>query len=275
MSDAKTDRPGTPSSRTRSTEIPIESLGAIKTADLPDGFILFSEAIRRLEMSMWSGLQRPIAVQDVSAELMKQGTHKARIGFGPWRQRAGEDLTLAACEVKLEVYVAVESHENPVCTRIPVKALRQLILVRGSLPDRAIRPSLKACDRDRNLLLLLQRGCLVVKESEFSRWLKAERTKGRWPSQEKRQKPRIGRPTTQRSTLRNAIIALVRDGVWSTEQPVTELRRRLIDSGRTNVSSADTLARWIDRLHDETGDPDLRRTRRAPRRRSALPRNGT
>jgi hypothetical protein len=273
MSDAKSDRPGTPSPRTRSTEIPIESLGAIKTADLPDGFILFSEAIRRLGMSMWSGLQRPIAVQDVSAELRKQGTHKARIGFGPWRQRAGEDLNFAACEGKLKVYVALENQENPICTRIPAKVLRQLILVRGSLPDRAIRPSLKACDRDRNLLLLLQRGCLVVKESEFSTWHKAERRKGKWPSQEKREKPRIGRPTKQRQELRNAIIALVRDGVWSSEQPVTELRRQLIDSGRTNVPSADTLARWLDRLHDETGDADLRRSRRG--RRSELLRNGT
>jgi hypothetical protein len=256
---------------TRSTMSRIESPGAIKTADLPNGFILFSEAIWRVQMSMWSGLNRPIAVQDVRAD----GSRQPRLGFGPRRQRAAEDLTLAACEEKLAVYVALENQENPVCPRIPAKVLRQLILVRGSLPDRAIRPSLKACDRDRNLLLLLQRGCLVVKENEFSSWLKAERRKGRWPSQEKRQKPRIGRPTKQRQELRYAIIARVRDGVWSCEQPVTELRRHLIDSGRTNVPSADTLARCIDRLHDETGDPDLRRSRRAPRRRSELLRNGT
>jgi hypothetical protein len=274
MSDAKTDRPGAPLLRTRSTEIPIESLGSVKTADLPNGFILLSEAIRRLQMSMWSGLQRPIAVQDVKAELKKQGTHKARIGFGPWRQRAAEDLTLAACEGKLEIYAALENQENPVCTRIPTKVLRQLILVRGSLPDRAIRPSLRASDRDRNLLLLLQRGCLVVNESEFSHWHKAERRKGRWPSQEKRQKTPMGRPTKQ-TDLRNAIIARVRDGLWSTEQPVTELRRQLIAAGRTDVPSDDTLARWVDRLHDEIGDPDLRRRRRAPRRRSESLRNDT
>jgi hypothetical protein len=274
MSDAKADRPGTPTLRTRSTEIPIESLGASKTADLPNGFILFSEAIHRLGMSMWSGLKRPIALQKVRAEFKKVGVHHMSLGFGPWRQRAGEDLTLATCEGKLEVYAALENQEYPVCTRIPAKVLRQLILVRGSLPDRAIRPSLKGCDRDRNLLLLLQRGYLVVNESEFSRWHKTERRKGRWPSQERRQKTRIGRPTKQ-TELRNAIIALVRDGVWSIEQPVTGLRRHLIDLGKTNVPSADTLARWIDRLHDETGDADLRRRRRAPRRRSELLRNGT
>jgi hypothetical protein len=262
MSDSKTDCLERPSIRVQARQSPIGNLGVIKTADLPRGFILFSEAIHRLQMSMRSGLHRPIAVQ-----LVKKRTPKARIGFGPWRQRAGEDLTMAACERKLEVYVALGKQENPVCTRIPPKVLQQLMLVRGSLPDRAIRPSLKACGCDR-ILLLLQRGCLVVKESEFIRWLKAERRKGKWPSQQSRRKPRIGRPSKQSSDLRHAIIARIRDGVWSREQPITELRRELIASGMDPVPSADTLGRMIDNLYDETGDPDFLRSRRAPRRRS-------
>jgi hypothetical protein len=272
MSDAKTDRPETPSLRTRPTEIPIESLGAIKTADLPNRFILFSEAIRRLGMSMWSGLKRPIALQKVRADFRtKERVHHPRVGFGPWQQRAGEDLTLATFEGKLDLYAAGEDQENPICTKIPAKVLRQQILRRGSLPDRAIHPTLKACDHDHGLFRSLQRSFLVVKESEFSRWLKEERRKGKWPSQESRQEPRIGRPTKQRQGLEEIIIAIVRNKVWSGKLPVTQLRRLLIEAGRKNVPSADTLARRIDKLHDATGDPKLRRRMRAPRRRITAP----
>jgi hypothetical protein len=266
MSDAKTDRPETASPRPRSTEIPIETLGAIKTADLPDGFILFSEAIRRLGMSMWSGLKRPIALQKVRADFIrKERVHHPHLGFGPWQQRAGEALTLAAFEGKLDLYAAGEDQENPICTKIPAKVLRQQILRRGSLPDRAIHPTLKACDHDHALFQSLQRSLLVVKESEFSRWLKEERRKGKWSSQESRQKPRIGRPTKQRQELEEIIIAIVRNEIWSGKLPVTQLRRLLIEAGR-NVPSADTLARRVDKLHDATGDPRLRRRMRAPRR---------
>ena len=49
--------------------------------------------------------------------------------------------------------------------------------MRGSLPDQAFRPSIKACDGDRDLVLLLGRGRLVVAESEFNRWRDAEKRK--------------------------------------------------------------------------------------------------
>jgi hypothetical protein len=252
---------------TRSTKSRIENPGAIKTADLPNGFILFSEAIRRLRMSMWSGLPRPIALRNARVDFTKIGVHHPSLGFGPWRQRAGEDLTVAACKGKLEVYAVGEDQENPICTRVPVEVLRRLIRTRGSLPDRAIHPTLKACDHDHALFRLLRRSVLVVKESEFSRWLKAERRKGKWPSQKKRRKSRIGRPTKQRHELEEAIISRVREKAWSGELPVTKLRRQLIEAGRKSVPSADTLARLIDKLHEETGNPELRRRMRTSRRR--------
>jgi hypothetical protein len=216
---------------------------------------------------MWSGLPRPIALRNARVDFTKVGVHHPSLGFGPWRQRAGEDVTVAAFEGKLEVYPAGEDQENPICVRIPVEVLRRLILTRGSLPDRAIHPTLKACDHDHALFRSLQRSFLVVKESEFSRWRNAERRKGKWRSQKKRRKPRIGRPTKQRHELEEVIISLVRDRAWSGKLPVTELRRQLIEAGRKSVPSADTLARRIDKLHEETGNPKLRRRMRTPRRR--------
>ena len=113
---------------------------------------------------------------------------------------------------------------------------------------------------------MLGAGSLVVAESEFCQWKEAEYNKGRWPSQRSRSKHGEGRPTKQTESLRNAVLARVNDGSWRSPQSINSLRRLLIDSGRDGVPSADTLARLVDNLHEETGDPDLRRVKRARRR---------
>ena len=122
-------------------------------------------------------------------------------------------------------------------------------------------------------LLLLGRGRLVVAESEFNRWRDAEKRKRKWPSQRSRsyaraQLRRTGRPTKQTDDLRQAVLGLLREGVWSAGQPIPELQRRLIALGRDDVPSTDTLARLIDNLHDEIGSSGLRRAKRARRQRS-------
>ena len=274
----------------------------VGTVKLPDGYILFSEAIHRLQRSMWGGLQRPLAVSELSDRFQREKSNtwvtihtadlqtsfgqeslakapnirmswskyrgRKPLVFGPWRQKAGESLTRAARTERLEVYVAHQDDGTPACTHIPPMVLSRLIIARGSLSDRAFRPSMKACDGDQKLLLLLQHGYLVVQEDKFTRWLVTERKKGKWPSQSSRKKPRPGRPRKQTKSLKNAVLRLVRDGVWNGHQPITKLQRRLIAAGRSDVPSADTLGRLVGDLHDEGGDPALRRRKRASRTQS-------
>jgi hypothetical protein len=234
----------------------------MKAFDMPNGYILFSEAIRRLEMSMWGNLRRPLAVRQVKG---KKGAKKLSIGFGPWRQKASERLTRAASQGKLAIYLAHQDQKTTKCTIVPANVVKRLITSRGVLRDRPIQPSLKACDGDGTLFRLFGEGFLVVREQEFRCWHQAEYKKGRWPSQRSRSKRGEGRPTKQTESLRNAVLARMHDGVWAPAQSVNELRRLLTESGRDDVPSADTLASLVDNLHDETGDPKLRRIIRAGR----------
>ena len=108
-----------------------------------------------------------------------------------------------------------------------------------------------------SLFVLLKSGCLVVAETELSAWLQTEHRKGRWPSQRSRKKAVVGAPGKQTEALRNAVLFRVRKGVWSGDKSIVGLRQLLIDSARDDVPSADTLARLVDELHDETGEPSL------------------
>jgi hypothetical protein len=244
------------------------AVSVMKAPNVPNGFILFSEAIRRLQISMWGGFPRPIESRRLRERLRKEGEHEVRVGFGPWRQRAGECLTQAALNGKLRVYLAHQDQDTPVCTIIPSNVLGRLITSRGSLPDQPIRPSIKACEGDENLFLLLKTGCLVVAESKFNDWREAEYSRGKWPSQRSRSKHGDGRPTKQTDPLRKEVLALVGDDVWNGRQPITRLQNLLIASGRDNVPSTDTLARLVDNLHGEIGHPDLHRVKRVRRKRS-------
>jgi hypothetical protein len=115
---------------------------------------------------------------------------------------------------------------------------------------------------------LLLVGILLVRASDFAAWYSSEQVRGKWPSQRSSTKVRPGRPTKQTGKIRNAIIALARDGKWTGEMGVTKLRRLLIALGRSDVPSVDTLTRIVDRLHSETGDPALFRKGRARRKRT-------
>jgi hypothetical protein len=232
---------------------------------VPNRYILFSEAIRKLAISMWGGLRRPDELQKVKQIFNKAGEPNARIEWGRWRQKAAERLTRAARLGELMVYVTHQDRRAPTCSMVPSKSLKQLILSRGSLQDRAIRPSIKACNGDQTLFAWLKTGCLVIDETEFSRWYQAEYRRGKWPSQRSRKKRTTGRPRNQSDSLRNAILARVRDGDWSGNKSIVSLRQLLIDSRRDDVPSADTLARRVDELHDEIGDAALHRRGRRTR----------
>jgi len=250
---------------------------SINEGIVPDGYLRFSDAVIRLAEGMWGGLLRPVPVQAI-----KRISTKASLGFGPWRERAGQRLTAAAAKRELVVYVIAKPQvpsKNRVPTSrlsvqiepvmVPANTLERLITARGSLPDHPIRPSIKTVGSNVKLLALLTGGLLVVCARDFDVWYRSERGKGKWPSQRSRSKIGVGRPTKQTEALRNAVLALTHNGKWRAKVGITTLHRLLVGSGY-DVPSPDTLARLVDQLHRETGQAELLRTRRRRRKRSRL-----
>jgi hypothetical protein len=250
-----------------------ESLCRETMNDVPAGFLPLSNAINRLADGMWGGLPRPDPVAAI-----KQDQKKLSLGFGPWGEKAGRCLRAAAVRGKLAIYVLakpqVRSDDHSLTEQtpeeiepeiVPVPVVKQLIASRGSLPDHAIRPSIKAAEGNEKLFALLIVGLLVVRASDFDGWYQSECAKGRWPSQ--RSKLKInGRPTKQTDPLRNAVLALVHDRKWSGKDSISALHRLLVASGRSEVPSQDTLARLVDQRHRETGEAGLLRVTRARRK---------
>ncbi len=186
------------------------------------------------------------------------------MGFGPWKEEAGKLLRRAAIEGKLALYISAEYRSeserldrHPVV--LPPSVLARMIPVRETLPDHPVRNSLRIACADLNIFKLLGSGILLVRAEEFTAWYKAERVKGKWPSQHLRR--REGRPSKQSAALRKAALAVIDEENTS----IAEVHRRLVSSERTDVPSADTIRRMMDRLYRETGDPKLRRMKR-PRR---------
>ena len=79
---------------------------AMKPAGVPSGFILFSEAVRRLQTTMWGGLPRPIALRNLRDLLRKEGsdtwvtiyTEDIRKTFGQEGLPCGPNI----CEIAVE-----------------------------------------------------------------------------------------------------------------------------------------------------------------------------
>jgi hypothetical protein len=230
--------------------------------DIPDGFLRFSDAVNRFAQGIWGGLRRPAPLRSITPK----NRRKVSLGFGPWVQEAGKRLRAAASEGKVVVYIFVgaqtsESNLDPNPVVLPTVVLSRLIPARESLPDRAIRPSLRIAGGDTKLFRLLQFGVLLVRAKEFSDWYRSERAKGRWPSQRSRRKRTEGRPSKQTESLRNAIKSDMREEKTS----IAAARRRLVAMGRSDLPSEDTLARLVDQFYMETGEPEFRRTKRSRR----------
>jgi hypothetical protein len=193
---------------------------------------------------IWGGLRRPAPVVEVKKLYKGQGS----VTFGPWKEIAGERLTLAAVGEQIPVYVygrpqADADDRRPKLTRVPGAVLGRLIKSRGCLPHHP-RASMKAARGNGELCRTLNTGLLVVRKREFDAWYRRERRKGSWPSQRDRLK-KEGRPSQQAEELRNAVSATLQEGKIS----IAELRRRLVRSGRTDAPSGDTLARVVDELY--------------------------
>ena len=245
---------------------------------VPDGFLRLSDAVNRLASGMWGGLPRPVPVQTI-----KQTARKLSLGFGPWRQQAARCFRAAALEGAPVVYAVgadtrassnIRSLTRERALRkiepvvVPAKVLGRLLSSRGGLPDHPIRPTIKTADGNETLFALLDGGLLVVRKSEFVAWYRSERRKGKWASQRSISRIGSGRPTKQIESLRNAVLAFVHDGAWNAKDSIARLHRLLVGSGRSHVPSPDTLARLLNQMHLETGEPELFRIGRKRRKRS-------
>jgi hypothetical protein len=226
---------------------------------VPEGFLRLSDAARRLAEGMWGSLRRPEPLRAIAPKFKR----RVSVGFGPWAQEAAKCLRAVAVEGKLSVYVSANApptvdnaHPPPVV--VPKSVLSRLIPSRGGFPDHAVRSSWKISCGDDTIFKLLATGVLLVHAREFNKWYRSEMAKGKWPSQRARLKPKQGRPSKATDALRCAIVAKMREG----QITVAALRRDLLADGRTDVPSADTLARLQDQLFREMGEAHLRRRRR-------------
>lgn len=228
---------------------------------IPDGFLSFSDAVKRLSEGIWGGIRAPAPVRAVKREF-----GRLSVCFGAWREQAGELLADAATQGRLSVHVfAGKLDSRP--TLVAPNVLARMIRVRGTFPDHPVRASMKTTQGDARLLRLLENGILLVATEEFDDWYRAERRKGRWPSQRSRLKRRPGRPSIQTEPLRAAVLKVSRE---EKGLPITQLRRRLIARGITDVPSRDTLRRLSDQLYVESGEPALRRKRRIRRNKAGV-----
>ena len=150
-------------------------------------------------------------------------------------------------------------------TIVPVEILKRLITVRETLPDHPIRLSRKIAIENDKLFALLFTGVLVVDETEFKAWYRSERGKHKWPSQRSSSKARRGRPTKQPEALRNAILTIVKRGLWSRKDGIREPGTLVADI-LSDTPSDDTLKRLVTELHREFGIQALWRMPRTRRR---------
>src|SRR5262249_54503694 len=145
------------------------------------------------------------------------GFRRASAGFAAREQKTAAYLWGAALGGKLPIYVVGPSDdviERPSPPTQPLRlatdVLQRLIVPRCGIANHPIRPTLKACGGDPVLLAQLCRGTLAVRESEFNRWYRAERSRRKWPSQ-RRAARKSGRPSKRTEALDNAIMASVAD----------------------------------------------------------------
>jgi hypothetical protein len=233
----------------------------MKKSSAPE-FLLISECVNQLVQGMWGSAPRaePVrAIRQIEPELS--------VGFGPRKEYAAALLRADALQGKVPVYVRARlvrtaPHLSDFEPRVVApEILKRVLPVRGGLSDHPthIIRMIAGNKRDHDALLsLLRRGELVVRQSDFISWYKQKRAKGNWPSQINKMGPRRARPTKDIEPLRNAILALVHDGVWKASDGMRKLGRLLLEQGR-KPPGRDTLVQTVDRLYRLTGESALRR----------------
>lgn len=204
---------------------------------------------------MFATLSRPRVVVKI-----KKRERDLSVFFGRWTQSAAHKIRNAALSGEITIYVWSKfsdrsSRMEPAV--VPVDVVRLLIPIRCGLPDHAYRIHTSLLRRDGmtpQLFAALRNGTLCLNSPEFQAWYQTEYGKRKWPSQRKSEKPRIGRPPLDKG-ITDAIESVVNSGRWTVRQPITRLRRILLEDGVANVPSEETIKRRLDELHLRTGDP--------------------
>ena len=193
------------------------------------GYLHWRLAVDCLASGMWTGMPVPESVRKI-----RRREPRLRVKHGARREDAGKRLVAAAKRGGLTVYSVPDPEligrsrssipGGPRIVALPRGVLNSLVLSRGTLPDHAHRPSLRMCGGDKQLLFALETGFLAVKKSEFEAWYRAERRRGKWPSQRSQTKrPLKGRPAKETAGLRSAIVNLTLESGWTAQSRAQRL----------------------------------------------------
>jgi hypothetical protein len=220
------------------------------------GFLLMSEAVARLEGGMFGGnIRRPEPV-----EAIKKLDPRISVGFGLHRQKAASVIHKAIMAGRLGVHVFASPGADGVCRvlQVPINVLERLFKSRGGLPDHAIRLPFNLV-RDHavapELFAALSSSAMFLKSTEFKGWYQRQKRQRLWPSQRKSVKPRAGRPSKQTDELLISIRARAAENSWSASEGIAQLVKLLVSHGQP---TRNTVRRAVERLYEETGDPQFR-----------------
>ncbi|WP_257164779.1 hypothetical protein [Bradyrhizobium sp. SRS-191] len=211
--------------------------------------LLISEAVSLLETGMYGSLGQPLAITEI-----KKHDRRLSVGLGARSEHAAQIVMKAMLKGKLAVYVQPHSPAEPEQPHleVPLDLVKEMIPIRGVLPDYAVRPESLARKADtRELAAAILHSALYLRCDQFDAWYERSKKMGNWPTQHSSKKPRIGRPSKARE-LRDRTIGLVNGGEWSAQQDsIAALIRRLDLEG---AISRQTVERMLEQLHRETGD---------------------
>ena len=194
---------------------------------VPEHYLALAEIENSLANRMWAGFgSAELAAQILrdAGEIGKRGS-----GFGPRRARVAATLEKAFLSGQLTLYVAADLTRFAVLPRwaknpmpVPKELIGHVFIkVRGRMPGNFAMPEPNLV-RNERLFALLNGGQLVVREGEFRRWVRSQRKKRRWPSQQKAQcsKNPVGRPSKLTVQLKGAILDIIGQQAWHGKRPL-------------------------------------------------------
>jgi hypothetical protein len=239
-------------------------------SEVESRFLLMSEAVARLEGGMFGGnIRRPEPV-----EAIKKLDPHISVGFGLHRQKAASAIHKAIMAGGLGVHVFGPLGADGVrrVLQVPINVLAHLLKSRGGLPDHPIRLPFNLI-RDHavapELLAALSSSAMFLKNTEFEGWYQQQKRRRLWPSQRESVKPRIGRPSKQTDELLISIRARAAENAWCASEGIAPLVKLLVSHGQP---TRNTVRRAVERLYEETGDPQFRII---PRKRAKAKPSGT
>ena len=222
---------------------------------IPQDYCLISEAVHKLEKSMFGNLNRADAVT-----VVKNDYRDASVGLLSQRVAAKKVILKAAVEGKLRVHRLKPN--GGAIEPIEQQFISKLILVCGGLPDH-IHHLVQANNKPLRKGVLIEdlhNNVLLLKRDEFEVWQEAERAKGKWQSQgfDESKAPQIGRPKISREFWTPLIMRLVDQKKWRRSLGVPALHEKLIEeSDVQSVPSEDTLTRILNDLYKKTKNRKL------------------